>query len=238
MKRPWMPLYIADYLRKTTHLGALESGAYLHLIMDYWQNDGLPDDDRKLARIAKLTDREWKAAKPTLLAFFHDGWKHTKIDAEIAKAGTIAESNAGKARDAANKRWAKLAASKPDAMPQASSEHATSNATDHAPECTLHTSQSKKEDAPGGAPSGGKVYAFESGKIRLIQRDFDLWKTSFPHLDVAAELLAMTDWAGQQRSWFNAVKGALAKKNQQAKERKAALAEQGGFKWNGIEGVL
>lgn len=84
-----MPLYIADYLRKTTHLGALESGAYLHLIMDYWQNDGLPDDDKKLARIAKMTDREWKAAKPTLQAFFHDGWKHEKIDEEITKAADI-----------------------------------------------------------------------------------------------------------------------------------------------------
>lgn len=89
MKRPWMPLYIADYLRKTTHLGALESGAYLHLIMDYWQNDGLPDDDKKLARIAKMTDREWKAAKATLQAFFHDGWRHEKIDEEIARAADV-----------------------------------------------------------------------------------------------------------------------------------------------------
>lgn len=152
MKRPWMPLYIADYLRKTTHLGALESGAYLHLIMDYWQNDGLPDDDKKLARIAKMTDREWKAAKSTLQAFFHDGWRHDKIDEEIRTAAQIAGSNAEKARGAANKRWSKHTQAKHEAMPDVCSEHASSNAPHDAPECTLHTSQSEeRKDAAGAA---------------------------------------------------------------------------------------
>lgn len=91
MKRPWMPLYIADYLKKTTHLGALESGAYLHLIMDYWQNDGLPEDERQLARIARLTDKEWKKLKPTLQAFFCNGWKHERIDEEIKRAEIISK---------------------------------------------------------------------------------------------------------------------------------------------------
>jgi len=161
MKRPWMPLYIADYLRKTTHLGALESGAYLHLIMDYWQNDGLPSDDRQLARIAKMTDREWKAAKPTLQAFFYDGWKHKKIDEEIDAAVRIGEGNAEKARDAANKRWSKHVSSKAGAMHEACSEHAPSNATTHAPECTLHTSQRK--DAAPAAPDP-EVELFNRGR--------------------------------------------------------------------------
>lgn len=92
MKRPWMPLYIADYLKDTTHLGALESGAYLHLIMDYWQNGKLPGDDRQLARIAKLTDREWKKMKPILQAFFHDGWMHKRIDGELAHTIKVSET--------------------------------------------------------------------------------------------------------------------------------------------------
>ena len=148
MSRPWMPLYIADYLRKTTHLGALESGAYLHLIMDYWQNDGLPNDDKKLARIAKMTDREWKGAKATLQAFFHDGWRHEKIDEEVAEATRIAGSNAGKARGAANKRWSKHNKEQPDALHEACLEHQPSNA----PECTLHTSHSSSLDKSKEAP--------------------------------------------------------------------------------------
>lgn len=163
MKRPWMPLYIADYLRKTTHLGALESGAYLHLIMDYWQNDGLPNDERQLARIARLTDREWKKVKPTLQAFFYDGWKHQRIDEEIAETAKIAESNAGKARDAANKRWAKHNGGKPRAMLQAYSEHASSNA----PECTLHTTHSTGS-SPQRVSSSLEVVDEDTGEVILL----------------------------------------------------------------------
>ena len=91
MKRPWMPLYIADYLKDTTHLGALESGAYLHLIMDYWQNEKLPDDDTQLARIAKMTEKEWKKSRSTLQSFFYDGWKHKRIEEEIKRSTKVSE---------------------------------------------------------------------------------------------------------------------------------------------------
>jgi uncharacterized protein YdaU (DUF1376 family) len=229
-----MPLYIADFLRKTTHLGAVETGAYILLIMDYWQNDGLPNNDRQLARIAKMTDREWKASKATLQAFFHDGWKHDRIDDEIKEAIQLAQSNAGKARDAANKRWSKHKRGEHEAMPEACSEHAPRNATNDAPECTLHTTQSKKDSADAVSSK----YAFESGIIRLSQKHFDLWKASYSHLDLAAELVAITPWAEQQGpNWFHAVPNALAKRNREALATKSREAPAP-FKWNGIEGVI
>jgi uncharacterized protein YdaU (DUF1376 family) len=89
MSRPWMPLYVADYLADTAHLNATESGAYLHLIMHYWLNGGLPDCDRQLSRIARMTARQWVAARDTLRSFFYDGWRHARIDREIAKSAEI-----------------------------------------------------------------------------------------------------------------------------------------------------
>lgn len=90
----------------------------------------------------------------------------------------------------------------------------------------------KEDDAANAAPS---KYVFENGIIKLNKRDFDLWQASFSHLDLRAELIGLTQWAGEQRSWFNAVSGALAKRN---REVKAAKDVNGSFKWNGIEGVL
>ena len=107
MSRPWMPLYIADYLKKTAHLRALESGAYLHLIMHYWDNGSIPTDDRSLSTIARLTDREWLKAKPVIQAFFHDGWKHQRIDDELQKSEDISNKRRAIAEDMHNKRRAK-----------------------------------------------------------------------------------------------------------------------------------
>ena len=85
MRRNWMPLYIPDFLADTVHLSAAETGAYLCLIMDYWLHDGLPDDDHKLAAIARVPMKSWRGMRPTIEAFFRDGWRHKRIDAELLK---------------------------------------------------------------------------------------------------------------------------------------------------------
>lgn len=95
MSPAWMPLYIADYRLDTARLSAAEHGAYLLLIMEYWAAGSLPDDDRQLARIACMTDREWKKARPIVATFFQDGWKHKRIEEELAKAAaTISKRRA------------------------------------------------------------------------------------------------------------------------------------------------
>lgn len=210
MSKPWMPLYIADYLKDTTHLRALESGAYLHLIMAYWAGEGLPSDDRQLATIAKLTDKEWKKCRPVLAAFFGPNFQsHKRIDAELAQAAEIAESNSQKARDAANKRWGKHKNGNAPSMPQASSEQCSESAQRYAPECTLHSSQRKKEDPPDG---GSSRYEFENGVIRLTKADFQKWSKAYPNLNLRAELMRLTQWAGglPPGRWFHAVSAQLA----------------------------
>ena len=83
MIRPWMPLYIADYLADTAHLNATESGAYLHLIMHYWLTGGLPRDETHLARIAKLTPEEWEKHGSVVASFFRKNWRHNRIEKEL-----------------------------------------------------------------------------------------------------------------------------------------------------------
>lgn len=91
MSRPWMPLYVADYLADTGHLTAAEHGAYLLLIMHYWTRKGLPKDERQLARIARLSPEEWSASRDTLAALFGEGWTHKRIDGELARCDEISD---------------------------------------------------------------------------------------------------------------------------------------------------
>ena len=102
-----MPLYVADYLADTGHLSAAEHGAYMLLIMHYWTNGGVPSDERRLARICRMSDEEWAASRNELAAFFDGEWKHARIDAELAKSEEISS----KRKAAAEQRHSKSNAS-------------------------------------------------------------------------------------------------------------------------------
>ena len=91
MKLRWMPLDVADYRADTMHLGAFEHGVYLLLIMHYWQTGGLPDDEEQLARICCCTRAEFRRVRPVIEAFFRPGWKHKRVEKELARSRTISE---------------------------------------------------------------------------------------------------------------------------------------------------
>lgn len=104
MTAPYLPLYISDYQADTSHLTTLEHGAYLLLIMNYWQRgQPLPNDDRKLARIAGLGPREWKRVRETISEFFQvdcSNWFHSRLESELSKLRdkSLKKRNGGLAR--------------------------------------------------------------------------------------------------------------------------------------------
>lgn len=110
MSRPWFPFYVGDYVRDTARLTTEAHGAYLLLMLDYWVNGAPPDDDETLATITKLPVTIWRKRRPMLVKFFKvkDGlWTHNRIEKERAKAEGVGASNSDKAREAAERRWAK-----------------------------------------------------------------------------------------------------------------------------------
>lgn len=99
-RRNWMPLYIPDFMIDTAHLSAAETGAYLCLIMHYWINGGLPDNDAKLAKMARIPRRSWSRMKAAIQPFFYDGWNHKRIDRELAKMIEISRNRQASASKA------------------------------------------------------------------------------------------------------------------------------------------
>lgn len=105
----WFPFYVGDYLADTMHLSALEHGVYFLLLASYYKNQGpLPDDDKRLANITRLSLSDWSATRSAMTEFFEirDGkWFHKRADKEInqRKSTQLARQQGAKRTNEA--RW-------------------------------------------------------------------------------------------------------------------------------------
>lgn len=97
-ERPFMQLYVSDFIGDTLSLSTEQIGAYLLLLMAMWNAKGeLPDDDAKLARIARMSVKKWKAVSPELMSYFEraDGKvTHHRLTFELQKSDRQSESRA------------------------------------------------------------------------------------------------------------------------------------------------
>lgn len=144
----WMPIYVGDYLAATSRLTTEQHGAYLLMIMDYWKNGPLPDDDRILAQITRLSDDAWSMSSSILRAFFEqrDGMLvHSRIEREKSEAESNSSRNTARAKAAAEARWAKKAQSNAPSMPGAVPGGCPS------PSPSPESSSLRSEDTPASA---------------------------------------------------------------------------------------
>lgn len=107
MSRPWMPLYVGDFLADTAHLSATETGIYMRLIMHCWQHGTIPKDDKTLARISHCDARVWRQYRETVLQFFdlvNDvSMHHKRVTHELHRSEEISN----KRKDAALQKHSK-----------------------------------------------------------------------------------------------------------------------------------
>lgn len=95
-ERPFMQLYVSDFIGDTLHLSPEQVGAYLLLLMAMWNADGkLPNNEAKLARIARMSLKKWRAAAPDLMPFFEqekDHISHGRLTKELQKSERQSQS--------------------------------------------------------------------------------------------------------------------------------------------------
>lgn len=119
MTMPYMPLFVADYLADTRHLSAIQHGAYLLLIMNYWQTGKpLPNDDQKLARIACMSRRDWGRNRDAILEFFtveENLLIHSRIAQELTRVEAKSLKSKRAAQASVERRFNKRSA---DAQPE------------------------------------------------------------------------------------------------------------------------
>ncbi len=102
---PYMPFYTSDYVADTPHLTLEQHGAYLLLIIAYWQKGGaLPDNDKQLALCVHTSLKKWYSVREEVIKFFiiRDGKLfHERIEEELA----VMRSKSDKATRSIRKRW-------------------------------------------------------------------------------------------------------------------------------------
>lgn len=104
MSKPFdeFPLSISAYIADTQHLSTIQHGAYLLILMTMRRSGGyLPDDDRKLANIVKMTLAKWRKIAPDLRALLiaEDGkltQKRIKNDLEKQRVLSLKNAENGK----------------------------------------------------------------------------------------------------------------------------------------------
>ena len=109
--RPWMPLYVADYLTATPDLTTEQHGAYLLLLVRAWQrpDNALPNDLGWMrSALPHMHGHTFTRLVPPILErFFELGadnkWRNKRLDYERQKADKLSAKQSQNVR----KRWAK-----------------------------------------------------------------------------------------------------------------------------------
>jgi uncharacterized protein YdaU (DUF1376 family) len=222
---PYMPLFVADYLADTADLSTAQHGAYLLLIMNYWQRGGpLPDDDARLAKITGLTSRNWLQMRSRIEEFFESGngfWKHARIDHELSRVEAKSLKSKKAAQASVQRRFG---------------ERSTDGETGVEPTDNKHKHIQEKKEEGGGKPPTS--YAFFGQTIRLIPQHLERWRKTYHGIhDIEAELNTIDAWWQSQsdderKQWFHRTAGMLNRKHQEMLANEKAEAAPVG--WDGM----
>lgn len=185
---PYIQLYVADYLADTMHLTTEEHGAYLLIIMNYWQT-GKPIPIKRLAAVARLSNERWNSVKETLQDFFivtETHWHHNRIDEDLSKVSDkqSGASKAGKASAAARK------AKKEAELKQKGNDRSTNveKTLERKGNHTDTDTDTDTEDKESAAKASPPAVAEPSKKNKRGTRLPDDWKLTAEYINAAAEL--------------------------------------------------
>lgn len=184
--QPFMQLYVGDYLADTMDLSTEEHGAYLLLLMTMWKHGAeLPNDPKKLARIARLSPAKFKRAWGTISRFFEEG------------ETTISQKRLKKEHEKAIKKSeerAKAGAKGGAAKALKTKEPHLANATDLPPVLLKH-GQKSEPDIDDDEDSAGEVLTFREQILEAIGADLSgLVGASGKMLGTQADMAEVSAW--------------------------------------------
>ena len=105
MGASWFPLFGRDFLAATLGWTAEERGHYITLLAVQWEQDGLPDDPKRLELVSPGVTKCWK----TLESKFPRSTGGKRRNARLEHERHLAHERSERARQSASARWSKAA---------------------------------------------------------------------------------------------------------------------------------
>ena len=105
---PYLQFYVSDWRSDTSHLTLEQKGAYLELILLYWESEkALNNKDNRLAKVLKISPSKFSKLKIVLAEFFQiegDIWTHGRIEYDLQKVLNKSKKASFAATEGARKR--------------------------------------------------------------------------------------------------------------------------------------
>lgn len=143
--RFWTDAYLAD----TTHLTTIEHGAYMLLLVAAWRSPGcrLPNDDKILARYARMTPGQWRRIRDAVMSFWtleSGTYMQPRLMDEYEAVRQVSQSQSSKAKA----KWRKYR----NSLDAAASPGQCRSDAFHPPS-SIRKKESPPMPPPRGAPS-------------------------------------------------------------------------------------
>lgn len=133
MSLDWFEFHTKSFLTDTMRLNTEAKGAYLLLLLDYYEKEGpAEDDDDVLASITSLPIETWRRYRKVIQPLFVVGdglWRHPTCDKVIRDAHARIAAATEKARNASRARWNKNSTSSPKGNPTSIHEASTKDSS-------------------------------------------------------------------------------------------------------------
>jgi uncharacterized protein YdaU (DUF1376 family) len=162
-KPPYFPFYVDDFSSdgKVEAMTTEEVGAHILLMCKAWRETpagSIPDNDRVLARWARMTPDQWADAKAGVLSAWclsGDGrWHQPRLRREFQKLTNYQKSQSQNGRKGAMKRWSH---SSEDVDSEEDEEGGYSGANGHRHDDAMPTGMTNDGLSPSSSPSSSKV---------------------------------------------------------------------------------
>ena len=164
-KAPAFQLYAADFYMDTNHWSVDELGIYQRLLLTEWTNKGLPNDEKRLARIAGCSYKKFQKGWGIIKIKFHLNGEGQFVNDKMEKIRILqmqySEKQREKGKKRANKMWeGHIAVAKTTAIKRLST-------------------RLQPEDSPSSSSSSSSSSSLKKKNIYIFSSsDFEtFWKT-------------------------------------------------------------